>query len=580
MCNTMIIRFLAQKFVFPSAFLLVSALGAHAASIMVAQKPTDFVPEANRTQEPAPVGGEDLKYDIEDAASAPADSGVSSVAERNEPTIKLESIDVQGMTIFSSVDIEGLYAGLIGTDVTLSEIRAVSDEITQLYRTQGYVISRALIPQQSFENGKVTIQVFEGYIADIRNQSENEEAQFQLVRRFLEPLLQEKPIRQSSLERRLLLANDLPGYEVVATLKPAKNAIAASDLYVAITKKTVSGSITMSNYGSRYIGPGQLITEVSLNSPFDTGSTVSLGFSKGYPFSRSTFKELRVDVPVMYDGMRFKAHYGQTKSNPAREVEEFDLSSEVKKFGATLSYPIVRSRQKNLTLSAGMHGGNSHVSTLGATTVDENERHVYIGLDASMIDSFSGITFGHMNIARGLSGLGGSITTASRVEAENRSLVINGSLSRLQSLGPQFEILLSSLFQWSDDALMASRELALGGKVFGRGYEPSELIGDKGIAGKVELRYRPLLDNAYLSAPMLYGFYDIGMIANNDLSDRGTDRERASLSSLGFGVKFNLFERVKAQFEYARSLTRVPNWRTYTNKGHAHRGYFSLTTEF
>ena len=65
----------------------------------------------------------------------------------------------------------------------------------------------------------------------------------------------------------------------------------------------------------------------------------------------------------------------------------------------------------------------------------------------------------------------------------------------------------------------------------GRAYDPSEITGDQGLAGTVELRYTGFAPLGSISASP-YGFYDIGKVWNKGLG------EDQSASSAGAGLIF------------------------------------------
>ena len=84
--------------------------------------------------------------------------------------------------------------------------------ISDLYRAAGFHLSRAIIPPQDIEDGRVRIQVIEGSITEVALKGDGAE-QFG-VRPMLEPVLAEHPSRLATLERQLLLINGRPGVRI------------------------------------------------------------------------------------------------------------------------------------------------------------------------------------------------------------------------------------------------------------------------------------------------------------------------------------------------------------------------------
>jgi len=101
--------------------------------------------------------------------------------------------------------------------------------------------------------------------------------------------------------------------------------------------------------------------------------------------------------------------------------------------------------------------------------------------------------------------------------------------------------------------LLSSELFAFGGEPFGRGYDPSELVGDHGAAGKLELRYAGQFALGQPMSYQAYGFYDIGRVWSRTPGQEAGDQSAASAgigARIVFGPSFNGF------IEFARPLTR------------------------
>ena len=127
-----------------------------------------------------------------------------------------------------------LYAGLIGKDVSLANIYDVADAIENAYRADGYLLVRAYVPPQHVKDGIFTIKVVEGFVESTSAQGGDAATQRQ-VKAYLEPLLHEHPLRLKTIERALLLSNDIPGVAATGVLRPSPGVAGASDLIVTIT---------------------------------------------------------------------------------------------------------------------------------------------------------------------------------------------------------------------------------------------------------------------------------------------------------------------------------------------------------
>ncbi len=90
----------------------------------------------------------------------------------------------------------------------------------------------------------------------------------------------------------------------------------------------------------------------------------------------------------------------------------------------------------------------------------------------------------------------------------------------------------SATGQVASRSLMSSEEFGFGGSTFGRAYDSSELSGDSGMAGLLELRYNAVPNIANYAHFTPYAFYDAGKVWN---MNSGQDTN-VSASSAGFGT--------------------------------------------
>jgi len=64
--------------------------------------------------------------------------------------------------------------------------------------------------------------------------------------------------------------------------------------------------------------------------------------------------------------------------------------------------------------------------------------------------------------------------------------------------------------QYALEPLLATEQFAYGGaqQALGRAYDPAEIIGDRGMAGSLELRMNLSPEKRFWQAMQLYVFYD------------------------------------------------------------------------
>ena len=87
--------------------------------------------------------------------------------------------------------------------------------------------------------------------------------------------------------------------------------------------------------------------------------------------------------------------------------------------------------------------------------------------------------------------------------------------------------------QYTPHVLPDTERFKIGGDRLGRGFEVTEIAGDRGLGGKVELRRDLLNTESFVGRLSAYGFYDIGAAWKNDLPGR------ESAATAGSGVSIS-----------------------------------------
>jgi hemolysin activation/secretion protein len=121
---------------------------------------------------------------------------------------------------------------------------------------------------------------------------------------------------------------------------------------------------------------------------------------------------------------------------------------------------------------------------------------------------------------------------------------------------------------------LSSEEFGVGGSDYGRANDNSEIVGEDGIAAKLELQINDPVKAPYIDGYQLYGYYDIGKVWDRD-NPTVRDQER-SLASVGAGVRFDFTETISGSAELALPMTRD----VQTQGDQDPRGFFSLTAAF
>ena len=178
--------------------------------------------------------------------------------------VRVTSVSVEGVTAYPLPDITALAAGLVGPAIPLPQIDAARLAILQRYRADGYVLS-AVSVNFDVASGRLRFIVTEGHIASVKLDGDIGPAGTQVLR-FLNHLTEVQPINSATLERCLLLAQDVPGVTMHAVLQPSADDPGALNLIAQVSRQAISGLATVDNRAFVHTGPIEALGVVDFNS--------------------------------------------------------------------------------------------------------------------------------------------------------------------------------------------------------------------------------------------------------------------------------------------------------------------------
>ena len=476
----------------------------------------------------------------------------------DEIRFRLDDIQVNGAVIFSPDRFRPFYQSLIGKDVSLSDILDVANAIEAEYRRSGYLLVRAFVPPQRVANGIFTINVVEGFIANVSIEGGGAETR-ERIRTFLQPALDSKPLRLETMEQALLLANELPGVAASGLLRPSSDTPGASDLVVTVTQIPVSGGIAIDNRGSDFSGIWSVTGDLAFSSLFDDSDQLDGSLttsSKASPFRRVA-GQLRYRHPVGGQGAIVSLIGTVTHGEPGSTLRSFDVLTNSWAVGPRLLYPVKRTRAESMVIEAGLTVQAARVSILGAQFSHDDWRVADIGVSYLRNGFLDGAWTANLDIAQGLPILGASDSGSpqlSRAGARTDFTKLTGGIRFMRPIQGPLGLALAAQGQYAPDTLLTGEQFAFGGSQFGRGYDPGALTGDSGLGGSVEVRYDQPFTMSPVEALQPYVFFDTAEVWNaQNVASSGQ-----SINSVGGGVRFWLNYNVFGGVEIARTLTAVP----------------------
>lgn len=551
--------------------ILAGVAGSALAQQVPAQLPSGAEPrpEAPRPVMPLPsVPGGAVTVPKAPAAEAPAG------AENYRLT--LQAVTIEGATAYSQDSLRAAYQDMLGREVSVADLFRIANDIEFRYRNDGFITSRVIVPAQTIEDGTFRLQVVEGFVSDIAYPDDIGPA-LAAVKRLVEPLRGAKPVNVADVERRLLLANDLAGLTVRASLEPAPDTLGGSVVVVKTDRKAVDALLSVNNRNTPYLGSAQTTATAALNSFGPNADTVNLSARVSSPLSRAWSVGGGYQALLNGDGLTFSANGSYSESRPGLTLDPLDVESWVAAGVGTLSYPVIRSRLENLRAVGEFEYRDVNTDISGDRFNRDRLRILRGGFSYDRTDTWDGITAVRGLVHQGLDILDASklgSAYASRERGRSDFTKFTADITRVQQLPASFSVLATATVQAAGTPLLASEQIALGGPSYGRAFDEGEISGDNGWAGSLELRYTPVVpDNAFAQAVQIYGFMDGGVVWNRSSLEQNS---RNSLVSVGGGVRASLVERLFATLEIDKPLTR----RVATEGDKDMRVFFNITAQY
>jgi hemolysin activation/secretion protein len=499
----------------------------------------------------------------------PSISLPSTVAPPGAESIMLtvSRIVITGATVYGEADFAPLYADLVGREVPLAALYELARRITAKYGAAGYVLSRAIVPPQNFGRhaAVVQIQVVEGYVDNVIWPREKLARYRNFFDDYTARIVADRPANIRTLERYLLLANDLPGLKFATTLKPSPTHPNASTLIVEVTEKRIDAIARIDNRGTEARGPWQYLGSATVNNIIGAHEAFNITYAGTFQIEELQYLAASYRQVLNSEGLTgfINASYGFGR--PGTDVlQSIGYRTRSAIVEAGLTYPVIRTRETNLYLTGLGFATNddSFNAVIGPFTRDRIRGFRLKG-DADWADRLLGINQVNVTFSQGLHILGAtpnadpsvvvpSFPTASTNAGRTDFNKIEGLYSRTQPLFAGISAFFAAYGQYAFTPLLVSEQCSYGGRFFGRAYDPSQFLGDSCWMALGEGRYDIPNTIKELTRAQIYAYADHGETYNIDPA-AGTPKQQSG-SSVGVGARAEWLGTYTADVSIAKPI--------------------------
>lgn len=474
-------------------------------------------------------------------------------------TVPVNSVTFNNIKGVTAEDLRPAWAPYAGTKQPVAVLCEIRDAAATILRERGY-LAAVQVPTQRIENGEIRMELLYARVVAIRARGETKGAEH-MIARYLAPLAQDEVFDRNKAERYLLLARDLPGYNVQLTLKSAGTAPGELVGEVTVLSRRYAVDFTAQNLSSRAAGRWGGQVRAQAFGLTGMGDATSVSFFTTSDFEEQKILQVAHEFRLGGEGLKIGAQFTHAWTDPDLGLANGSKPLKARTIFASLeaSYPLIRRQARSLYAEGGMDFINQKVDFAGVPLQRDHLRILFARLSGEMVDLKSRTPrwhlAGNVELRKGISILdatdcsGGCQQTPfspSRIDGDPEAGLIRMASTAEVALGKFGALSVASRAQFAFDPVMAFEEFSAGNYTIGRGFDPGIISGDNGIGAAFEFRAPGMRVGAVKSLILRpYVFADLARVWSLRNFDPRLGLAPKGLASLGGGVRGDLSDRLR-----------------------------------
>ena len=461
------------------------------------------------------------------------------------PHFKLNDLEFEGNTIYSDDELKALGSDILGKEIYLADVMDYVVAISRYYQKNGYLTTHAYIPPQQVENGVIKIIIDESKIS-------------------------KKNVTGNFWVRKFYITNILTGCKrmkegAVFNVKPFQGVVKQinREPYMKTTialekenKDTVVDfgikdrlplrlSTSWDDFGRDLIGRQRWSAIVGSHNLTGLGDRIY-----GGPIlaKHSQAAVAGYEIPVSPCGTTLGFEFSGVKVQPGGEIAQLGVRGTSRFFTLIAKQPFINTVSTDLIGYAAFDwiDTNTVITAINEPLVNYALRVPRVGLNL-VHDDNTGRWISNAEVSVGFDGIGSTGNVPGGPQTSFQKYT--ASLIRVQKLPKDILGIIRVNGQYSAQSLFPAVQMYIGGPYNIWGFQPSELLGDWGVAGGEELRFpvpglkkalperfKPLGDRIKLMV-----FHNWGFVQQN--KDVG-DMPKNFIQSVGVGAYINVLENL------------------------------------
>lgn len=489
----------------------------------------------------------------------PATTGLTAPAGADKLYVTPSGLEVEGQLPAFKAATTQIEASIKDKRVSGTALFAAAQALETAYVQAGYLLARVTLPPQTIESGMpLKLIVTLGYVESIDASAFQGMAR-RRIEAVLQPLVGNPSLTRGELERRLLLAGDIPGVRLKSTLKAGK-APGATVIVVDGHYNLMALSASFDNSLGKDLGRDSASIGTNFNNILGLGDVEYLQLG-GYPGSKnSVFNSdprnrqivAGFTLPLSVDGLWLNVEGVDSHTHPTSSLS-FTMLDHYQRFSTKLGYNWIRSRNFNTSSEIGFSIANeTQKLDIDGTRINWTEdklRVLRFAQNADTYTSWGGFVSGSATASFGLDSLGAREGTTTLPMSRSGA---KPDFTKLDISSRYSQSFANNQVQWSvfgkaqtsfGNVMASSEQFGLGGFDGLSAFEGGALMGDSGAMARSELTLPFVLPAiasysgfGTVAAPYIFGATGFTKLAQATAVENSTTYANAFGAGLRFGL--------------------------------------------
>jgi len=465
------------------------------------------------------------------------------------PTLKVRvtQFNFTGNTLFTQEQLREVVEEFVGKELDFEGLNDAATKVRAYHRERGYFLAQAYLPQQAIRDGVIEIAVIEGRIGQVELQRRpaTRLAEWLLAGILNHHLRTGDIITETSLEKPLLLINDLPTAAVTSEIRPSAT-VGAADLRVNVDRGVglFNGYIDVDSHGSRFTGEHRLGASLNMNNPLTIGDQVQM---RAFATTEDMyFGRLAYLVPVGFWGTRLGASVVKFNYRLGEDFASLLANGDGLVKSVYAFHPLYRTRNTNVIGQFAYEDKRLIDRVDEPTQASVTERFIdslKTGVVGDFRDRFLGgglnafsFSYTHGDLRIQPQAAFDADQGAQGAKTAGTFRKWNFDLKRVNRITDNASALLAISGQTASKNLASAERMSLGGPNGVKAYPVGEAAGDSGLMIQGELRYIWPGFKLFDGDLTVSAHYDWGRVDVQEKPQPNEPQNKRSIGGYGVGL--------------------------------------------